>query len=222
MVEVTSEAPATLRKDAERNRQKLLAAGRELFAERGFGVTLNDIAHHAGVGVGTAYRRFANKEALMDALFEEQVEEVDRLARECLAEPDAWTGLVRYLEISLQLQSRDRGLTQLLSGRRVRPEQHDWSRDRLAPLVNAMVERAKEQGAVRADVSGTDLVFLQVALIAVIDLTRELAPDTVRRELGIILDGLRARTDRPSPLPTEPLSLELTHRIMGQRTHGPS
>ena len=63
-------AQPTLRKDAALNRERLLAAASELFAERGLNVTLNDIAHHAGVGVGTAYRRFANKEEVIDALFE--------------------------------------------------------------------------------------------------------------------------------------------------------
>src|SRR6058998_191476 len=61
-----------LRKDAERNRQRILDAARELFAERGLGVTLNDVAHHAGVGVGTVYRRFPDKEVLIDTLFQEQ------------------------------------------------------------------------------------------------------------------------------------------------------
>src|SRR4051794_26930527 len=58
-----------LRRDAERNRQRILEAARELFAERGLGVTLNDVAHHAGVGVGTVYRRFPDKELLIDTLF---------------------------------------------------------------------------------------------------------------------------------------------------------
>ncbi|HEX7609109.1 MAG TPA: helix-turn-helix domain-containing protein, partial [Solirubrobacteraceae bacterium] len=57
-----------LRRDAERNRQRVLAAARELFAERGLDVTLDDIARGAGVGVGTVYRRFPDKEQLIDAL----------------------------------------------------------------------------------------------------------------------------------------------------------
>ena len=57
----TSTNEQKLRKDAAANRERLLAAGRDLFARHGLGITLNDVAHHAGVGVGTAYRRFANK-----------------------------------------------------------------------------------------------------------------------------------------------------------------
>jgi AcrR family transcriptional regulator len=65
-----------LRKDAERNRRRILDAARELFAERGLGVTLNDIAHHAGVGVGTVYRRFPDKSRLIEELFEQQIGEL--------------------------------------------------------------------------------------------------------------------------------------------------
>src|SRR3954449_3588203 len=90
-----------LRKDAARNRERLLNAARELFAERGLNVTLNDIAHHAGLGVGTAYRRFANKDEVIEALYDESLAEVAAMAHRALAEPDAWRGLVYYMERSL-------------------------------------------------------------------------------------------------------------------------
>src|ERR1700733_1562355 len=95
--EAMSESIArSLRKDAAINRERLLAAAGELFAEHGLGITLNDIAHHAGVGVGTAYRRFANKEEVIDALFEQQLQAVARVAHEALDDPDAWNGLVTF------------------------------------------------------------------------------------------------------------------------------
>src|ERR1700712_1247603 len=93
-----------LRRDAAENRDRLLTAARQLFAERGLGVTLNDIAHHAGVGVGTAYRRFANKEEVIDALFEQGLQQVAAVAREALDDPDAWHGLVSFLERTLDMQ----------------------------------------------------------------------------------------------------------------------
>ena len=65
------------RKDVERNRRRLLAAAREVFRGSGVAATLNDVAHHAGRRVGTAYRHFANKEELIDALFDDMVETVD-------------------------------------------------------------------------------------------------------------------------------------------------
>src|SRR3954462_12242778 len=104
-----------LRKDAAHNRERLLDAARELFAKNGLGVTLNEIAHHAGVGVGTAYRRFANKEEVIDALFEEGLRDVADVANEALASPDPWAGLVRFLQRSLHMQFGDRGLNQIMN-----------------------------------------------------------------------------------------------------------
>jgi AcrR family transcriptional regulator len=211
-----------LRKDAEQNKQRLLAAARELFAEQGLDVTLNDIAHHAGVGVGTAYRRFANKGEVLDALFEEQVAEISDIADAALADPDPWHGLVEYLEQAMALQAKDKGLAQILSGRRVRPEQHDWSKNTLAPKVNAIAERAKQAGVLRADAEGTDLIFIQVGLNAIMNRAGSVSADLHRRYLHLLLDSLRAHPGRPSPLPVAALTTEETHIAMGRAETGPS
>ncbi len=128
----------SLRKDAALNRERLLAAAGELFAERGLNVTLNDIAHHAGVGVGTAYRRFSNKEEVIDALFEQRLQEVAGLANDSLAEPDAWQGLVSFLERSLELQFGDRGLTQIMNYPDLGKSRVNEARDRIAPLTHSV------------------------------------------------------------------------------------
>src|SRR5207248_4027407 len=99
-----------LRADAERNRQRILDAARELFADRGLGVTLNDIAHHAGVGVGTVYRRFPDKKQLIDGLFEQRLEDLVALMDLAVSDPDPWRGLSGFLEHALELQAADRGL----------------------------------------------------------------------------------------------------------------
>src|ERR1700722_10791304 len=105
----------SLRKDAALNRERLLAAASELFAEHGLEITLNDIAHHAGVGVGTAYRRFANKEEVIDALFEQRLQDVATVATEALEHPDAWAGLVMFLERASEMQFGDRGLNEIMN-----------------------------------------------------------------------------------------------------------
>src|SRR5690242_16787206 len=96
---VATRTPAEkpLRADAERNRQRLLDAARELFAERGLEVTLDDIAERAGVGVGTAYRRFASKDDLIDALFEQELAGIVEIADAAAAHEDAWEGLVYWM-----------------------------------------------------------------------------------------------------------------------------
>ena len=92
----TSERP--LRRDAERNRQRILDAARELFTERGLAVTLNDIAHHAGVGVGTVYRRFPDRVQLIEALFEQRLEQIRELAEAARAILAAGAPLIPPLE----------------------------------------------------------------------------------------------------------------------------
>lgn len=214
----------TLRKDAARNRELLIAAGRELFAQRGLAATLNDVAQHAGVGVGTAYRRFANKEELIEAIWQRQVDELETILQEALAAPDPWDGLVLYLERSLAAQAEDRGMTQMLSGR-TWPEHYDQQRDRLAPLVNQVADRAREAGVLREDVTGTDLVFLQIALTTISGTVQDgMVPDgrddadqLYRRYLWIVLDGLRASAPGPSELPVAALTTLQTHTLLQPR-----
>src|SRR3954466_13328981 len=108
-------ADRPLRKDAERNRQRILTAAGELFTERGLGVTLDDIARHAGVGVGTVYRRFPDKELLIDALFEQRIESISAVAAQALEIEDPWEAFQFYFEQGSELQARDRGLKELLT-----------------------------------------------------------------------------------------------------------
>jgi len=204
-----------MRRDAVRNRERLLAAARELLAEEGFEVTLDDIARHAGVGVGTAYRRFANKGELLDALFAEQTVELAAAADAGLADPDPWHGLVSYLEKSLALQLRDRSLAQIVGGDRISVEQHDWNRDVMAPKNRALIARGREAGVLRADVAGTDLTFIQVGLNAIMTRSRDWHPDLYRRYLYLLLDGLRAESGNPTPLPIAALTSDQTHAVMG-------
>src|SRR4051812_30301517 len=152
-----AEAPSrSLRKDAAENRERLLAAAAELFAERGLDVTLNDIAHHAGVGVGTAYRRFANKEAVIDALFEDRLQAVAEVANDALDEPDPWQGLVMFLERALGMQFGDRGLNQIMNNPGLGDARVTEVRDRIAPVIVELVARAKRAGVVRPDLDQTD------------------------------------------------------------------
>lgn len=205
-----------LRSDAARNRERLLAAASELFAERGLTVTLNDIAHRAGVGVGTAYRRFANKDEVIDALFEQRLEEVIAVAHEALEATDAWVGLVSFLDRSLHMQFGDRGLTEIMNSPQLGHERVSLTRDRIAPLITQLVDRAKTQGAVRLDFEQSDLIFMQMALAAIIDRARTLAPDLYRRYLTMWLDGIRSPRGDFTPLPTSALNANETHAVVTQ------
>jgi AcrR family transcriptional regulator len=206
-----------LRKDAAENRDRLLTAAAELFAERGLAVTLNDIAHHAGVGVGTAYRRFGNKEEVIDALFEQQMSAVADVAQEALDDPDAWNGLLTFLERALHMRHGDRGLNEIMNNPVLGEARVQEVRDRIAPIITKLVAKAKEQGVVRPDFDQTDLIFMQLGLSAIIDSTRDIAPELYRRYLTMFLDGIR--TDRAgfTPLPASALSAADTHLAMTRR-----
>lgn len=195
-----AERPASrpLRKDAARNRELLLAAARKVFAERGLEASLDDIAHRAGVGVGTAYRHFANKYELAQAIFAEAIDEVVELAEHAAETPDPWTGIVAFLEGTAVMQTADRGLREVLMG------VHDAAKmeqvnDRLTLPMRTMVERAKQAGQIRPDVEVTDLGIVLLMLCTVADITGDAAPDLWRRYLPMLLDGLRAGSDLPVP-----------------------
>ncbi len=213
----TAPKSRTLRRDAQENKERLLVAARQLFAERGLDVTLNDIAHHAGVGVGTAYRRFANKAEIFEAIFAGQTAELAAAAEAALGDADPWHGLVSYLETALALQLRDKGLAQMLNGDQISAEQHDWHRDIIAPRNRALIARARQAGLLRDDIEGTDLAFIQVGLNAIMDRSRGAHPDLYRRYLHLMLDGLRAKPTNPSPLPVSALTSDQTHAVMHPR-----
>jgi AcrR family transcriptional regulator len=197
----TSTGGRPLRCDAERNRQQILLAARGAFAERGVEVTLDEIAQRAGVGVGTVYRRYANKDELIDELYEDIVAEIATFAEAALAQADPWKGLTDFLEQSLARQANNLALKDLLPGGCQRGQERvARARERVRPLVSELFERAKQSGRLRPDVTETDLAAIHMMLGAVIDSTRTTQPDAWRRYLGIVLDGLRTRRNAPTDL----------------------
>jgi AcrR family transcriptional regulator len=219
---VPEDQTRVLRKDAALNRERLLGAARELFATRGLEVTLNDIAHHAGVGVGTAYRRFANKEEVIDALFEEGLRDVAEVADEALAHPDAWAGLVLFLERSLHMQFGDRGLNEIMNNPALGRDRISDARDRIAPLIHQLVQRAKTQGVVRPDLDQSDLIFVQLGLSAIMEASRAVEPELYTRYLTMFLDGIRADRSSFLPLPARPLTAAETHTAMTRKRRSPT
>lgn len=203
-----------LRRDAERNRQRILEAARDAFAEDGLAVTLDEIARRAGVGVGTIYRRFPDKEQLIDALFEERMSEMVALAEAALRRDDGWDGLVGFLESATAAHADDRGLKEVALSGVHGLERVARARELMFPLVTRLVSRAQEQGTLRPDLEPTDLPLLQLMLGSLSECTRDVDPDIWRRFLGILTDGLRTRRDSPSPLSQAGLAPEQVQRTM--------
>jgi len=206
-------ASAAPRKDVVRNRQRILDAAQELFAERGLGVTLHDIAGHAGVGVGTIYRHFPDKTVLIGLLFEEQIERIADLAHQALADPDPWHAVVWFHEQSIELQARDRGLKELMLGMPNAPELAVTFRTKLHPLAAQIVERAQAAGVVRHDCETQDFGVVVLMIGAVIDAASDLSPELWRRYLTIALQGLRPASP-PAPLPVPAVSPEQMEQLL--------
>ena len=193
----TTERP--LRKDAERNRRRILEAAAEVFGERGLGATLDAVAERAGVGVGTVYRRFPDKEALVDALFEERIDEVRRIALEAAGIADPWAALTTFFERALEMHCHDRALKELMFSTAHGRDRVAHAREQIKPVVGTLVERAKASGQMRADADLSDVPILQLMVTAVIDYAQDAAPGVWRRYLQIMLDGLRAEGATLSP-----------------------
>jgi AcrR family transcriptional regulator len=207
-----------LRADAERNRRKLLDAAAELFARKGLSVGLDEIARHAGVGVGTAYRRFPEKEQLIEALFDDRIEQIASLAERCATRDDAYAGLVEFIEGNVQLQSTDRGLKELILGSPHAIARVQGARSRIEPAVASLVERAQAAGQIRADVGHTDVALVQFMLTAISDITREVDPDVWRRGLRLVLDGLR--TPSPGEMPGSPIRRDALDAVIRGLSRG--
>jgi len=191
-----------LRADARRNREKILKAAGEVFASIGLDASLDQVAEHAGVGVGTVYRRFPDKETLISELFEERLAEFVAIAQECSAMDDPWVGLTTFIERGSLLHGRDVGLRELMLGpggldRKLaeRPKKI------LAPLVSSMVERAKASGQLRKDFEVLDVPIAELMLAQVIEVAGDAAPEVWRRHLTMFIDGMRATGATPLPVP---------------------
>jgi AcrR family transcriptional regulator len=202
-----------LRKDAERNRRRILDAARELFAERGLGVTLNDIAHHAGVGVGTVYRRFPDKTELIESLFEESLQEIAERLRAAVADPDPWHGLVTFLVGQFEVHAQDQGLKELVTATPDGLARVSRLRDELLPLSEDLVQRAQASGALRRDVAATDLAVIQIMIGSVLDATRDIDAEVWRRYLAILLRGISARPESLE-LPVGPITDAQVPRVL--------
>jgi AcrR family transcriptional regulator len=212
--DMTTTTDKPLRKDAERNRRLILDAAMELFAQRGLGVTLNEIAHHAGVGVGTVYRRFPDKEKLIDELFEEKVAELVAVIERAAADPDPWNGIVSFFTEANELQARDFALRDIILNAPDGLARSCRTRDRLMPAGARLIRRAQEAGKLRADIGSTDIAIIQLMLSAVIEASRDVEPNLWRRYVDIIIQGLRADPEPPGPLAQPALDQDTVQKVM--------
>jgi AcrR family transcriptional regulator len=211
-----------LRRDAQRNRDAILAAARQVFCDHGLEAPLEEIARQAGVGIGTLYRRFPSRVELLDAVLADTVQSHVEAAEQALTMDDPWDGFAYYLEKTCRLQAVDRGLNDVMGMRFPRATTVEAAKTRLFDVVAQVVDRAQRSGQLRADLTLEDLAFVSWANTRILQAGRAAgAPEAWRRHVGFLLDGFRA--DRAHPLPQPPLSRRQVHRAMltlGRRAAG--
>lgn len=198
-----------LRADARRNRELILAAARRLLVEHGPDHPLEDIAKAAGVGVGTLYRRFPDRTALIDAVIDDGMDQLVASAEEALrAEPDAWSALCRFVRFCITF--RLGGLTTIID-----PRRHDEirltpetiaKRKTLTVALGRMVRGAQADGALRTDVGVGDLGFVINVHVRQAAGLADLAERVDARIAELLLAGLRAQAQQEFPLPDAPLA----------------
>jgi AcrR family transcriptional regulator len=204
-----------LRRDAQANRERIVAAARAAFAEEGLDVPVERIARRASVGMGTLYRHFATKQDLADAVLEDAFDEFIRAAEQASTADDAWSGFCGFLEHVFALNAENRALKDIIATREHGQARAEAMRRRVRPLVRRLIERAQEQGALRPDFTPEDMPLVLWSGSRVIDATAGIAPGLWRRHLGFMLDGLRA--DAASPLPHPPLTRAQWNRAAARR-----
>lgn len=194
--------PDALRVDARNNRTRIVESARELFAEAGLDVTMTDIARRSGVGVATLYRRFPTKESLVTEAFAEQIEECASFVDDALADPDPWRAFRAVVEQVCAMQAVDKGFTAAFISEFPAADFYDQLRARAERGLTALIERAKDAGALRADFTTDDLVLLLLANGGIVAETPEAAQAASRRLVALMLHAFRA--DGAEPLPPAP------------------
>jgi AcrR family transcriptional regulator len=205
-----------LRRDAAHNRERLLDAASHVFTEHGLDAGVEEVARLAGVGVGTLYRRFATKQALIDELVGAIRRELLELAREA-ATLDDGTGLEQLLRGVSAVQARNSGfLARVWHHSDAELEAMDEFRDALRQLLR----RAQVNQRVRPDITASDISLMMWSTRGIIESTRDIAPQAWRRHLELLLAGLRpvGVNSFAGPLLEKPLTAAQVHRISATDT----
>lgn len=210
-----------MRADAQRNSEKLRAAAAELFQERGLRVPLKEIARRAGVSHGTLYNLFGTREALIDEVVTGLA--ADRLgeaAEHALAFENAGEGFAYYVEKVCELQATDPAVADVVSGRYPAAECLMAICGRVRNAATRIIERAQAAGTIRPDFTAEDLLLLFGTNSLLARAAADTAPDTWRRQVLFLLDGLRTE---PMQVPPSPASLapQQVYDVMGRLAGAP-
>lgn len=204
-----STSPRAVRRDALENRERILRAAAQAFADKGWDVSLIEIARRAGVGNATIHRHFT-KEQLLAELFQEREQQLGAALEEALHDPDPWRGLVGFLELVFTDMEQNRALAQLATLRLRSDSVH-------VRKFGLLVKRARDVGALRPDITAQDVQLVLMGIGQTINVAAGVNRGQWRRHFAIILAGLRNDND---PLPGTSMSeRQLEQAVRRQVAH---
>jgi AcrR family transcriptional regulator len=194
---VTGVGERPKRADARRNRELLVEAARTVFSTQGAGAPMEAIAKHAGVGVGTLYRHFPNRLDLVEAVYESDVQELAATAQRVVAELEPGAAVDAFFEAFVRYaQTKQALLGELQQSFEKHPDLRSRCREQIESSFDLVIERARQAGAIRGDVSGSDVMQLTAPVCT----NTSISAEQSQRLIGMILDGLRAGATQPAAI----------------------
>ncbi|MFD5268932.1 TetR/AcrR family transcriptional regulator [Streptomyces sp. NPDC058335] len=190
-----------LRIDAERNRDRILAAARRLYAREGLGVSMAAVAREAGVGKATLSRRFVTREELINAVFADRMDGYATAVATALADPDPWHGFTGYVQAVCAMQAADRGFADVLTMTFPAAKALEERRAEAYHGFLDLIARAKDTGHLRDDFTDRDMPILLMANAGVVNAAGDAAPDAWQR---LVAHMLRSYANPGAPLPPMP------------------
>jgi AcrR family transcriptional regulator len=180
------------RVNAQRNRERVLEAAKSVFGGGGSDGSLEAVARRAGVGIGTLYRHFPTREALYEAVYRREVEQLGELAEQLKGEAHAVEALRRWLRSNVEFVATKKGMAAALALAAHKPsELTAFSYERLTKAIGVLLDRAVAAGDLRADVSPEDLLRVLIGMCLLHDQPGWQA--NVARLLDVFVDGLRVK-----------------------------
>lgn len=192
---MASQSAATLRKpraDGVRNRERVLEAAKVVFSAGGSDASLETVAKRAGVGIGTLYRHFPTREALFEAVYRREVDQLSELAEQLRSAREPVDALRRWLKANVELVATKKGMISALAlAVQTSSDLYAYSFDRLTKAIGALLDRAVAAGEIRADVSPEDLLRALIGMCYLHD--QPGWQSNVLRLMDVFIDGLRVQ-----------------------------
>ncbi|WP_327430264.1 TetR/AcrR family transcriptional regulator [Streptomyces sp. NBC_01236] len=195
-------AAPPLRSDAERNRGRIIAAGRTVFGRDGLNASMASVAREAGVGIATILRHFPAKEDLVAAVFLDRMDAYADAVAVALDDPDPWHGFTGYIETACAMQAADYGFADVLTTTFPTAKALEQRRNEAYEAMVRLIDRAKATGRLREDFDPSDLVLIHMANAGVVNACGDAAPDAWRRVVALMIQSLE--TPARGPLPASP------------------